>query len=272
VISCTLCGSTAESCDDEHVIPKWARRAFDIQGWVTLQARDHATSPLRHVGQMQHLNIVLRDAICRSCNNDWLGGIEKRAARILKPMAVSAKPTHVDAASQALLALWAVKTALLLELAFRQQYPEQRLVGGYLATPQELAWLRARNEPPPRSMAWLGCWDCQQSVPVNYEPSSAVLPTADGTLLAGHLTTFTLGYVAFQVFTIDFLAADQHGAPVWNSGPPEALRKALPRIWPQQPSDPDVNWPPPAFGKDAWHQLVAWNGVLRPGEQPEPAA
>lgn len=54
--------------------------------------------------------------------------------------------------------------------------------------------------------------------PVNYEPSSAVLPTADRAALAGHLTTFSLGFVAFQVFTVDFLAAEQHGAPVWNPG------------------------------------------------------
>jgi hypothetical protein len=272
VISCAFCGSTAEPSDDEHAIPKWARRAFDIQGRVTLQARDDPGSPLRHVGQMPHLNIVLRDTVCRTCNNEWLSGIEKRAARILKPMAVSAKPTRLDAAAQALFALWAVKTALLLELALRQQYPGQRTIEGYAATAQELAWLHAHNEPPPRSMVWLGCWDCQQAVPVNYEPSGTTLPTADGTPLAGHLTTFTLGYVAFQVFTVDFLAADQHGARPWNPGPPEALRQALPRIWPQQPNAADIDWPPPAFPRHAWQQLVTWDGALRPGQQPEPAA
>jgi len=106
------------------------------------------------------------------------------------------------------------ETGLLLELAVRQMYQGQRAVEGYLATTQELAWLWAKNEPPPLSMLWLGCWDCQRAVPVNYEPSGAALPTADGVPVAGHLTTFTLGFVAFQVFTVDFLAAKQHCADV----------------------------------------------------------
>ena len=60
----------------------------------------------------------------------------------------------------------------------------------------------ANLEPPPRSMVWLGCWDCQREVPVNYAPSSAPLPTRDGKPVEGHFATFTLGYAAFQVFTV----------------------------------------------------------------------
>lgn len=219
---------------------------------------------------MRQLNIVLKDAVCRRCNNQWLSTMENRVSRFLKPMAVSAKPTVLDGAAQKLLALWAVKTAFLLELAFRQQYPGQRAIGGYQATSQELTWLRYQDEPPPRSMVWLGAWDCQQNVPVNYEPSGAELPTTDGTPLAGHLTTFTLGYTAFQVFTVDYIAADLHGAPVWNPGPPAPLKDALPRIWPPQLVTPDINWPPPAFTRDDWHRLITWGSVLRPGERANP--
>jgi hypothetical protein len=28
---------------------------------------------------------------------------------------------------------------------------------------------------------------------------------------------YTLGFVAFQVFSVDFLAAEQHGAVLWNT-------------------------------------------------------
>jgi hypothetical protein len=188
-------------------------------------------------------------------------------AQILTPMAVSAQPTVLDGPAQALVAFWAVKTVLLLELAIRQMFPGQRAVDGYQATDLEFAWLRERQEPPPRSMVWLGCWDCQQQTPVNYEPSAAGMPTTDGSSLAGHLTTFTLGFVAFQVFTVDFLAAEQHGAPVWNPKPPAPLAESLVRIWPPQLVVADVSWPPPAFGRDDWRRLVTWDGALRPGEQ-----
>lgn len=269
--SCILCGAEGKPADDEHVIPKWARRAFDIQGPVTMHTRDDPDAAFAQAGTMHHLNIVLKDAICKRCNNEWLSAIEKRTAAILKPMAVSAKPIVLSAGALKLLAFWAVKTALLLELAIRQ-LPGHRKNPGYQATSQEFAWLRELEEPPPRSMAWLGCWDCQQGVPVNYEPSTAKLPTADGTPLAGHLTTFTLGYVAFQIFTVDYIAAERHGAPVWNPAPPAPLRNALPRIWPPQLTNPDVSWPLPAFRRNDWHRLVTWDGVLRPGEQPGPAA
>jgi hypothetical protein len=114
-------------------------------------------------------------------------------------------------------------------------------------------------------MVWLGYWDCQKSAPVNYEPSSAVLPTADGTVLAGHLTTFSLGFVAFQVFTVDFLAADQHGAPVWNPRTPKSLADSLDRIYPTLLGQPDLSWPPAKpLARDEWRRMVTWDDQLRP--------
>lgn len=148
----------------------------------------------------------------------------------------------------------------------RQRYPGSRLAEGHQATPLELAWLRKRNEPPPRSMVWLGCWDCQQTTPVRYAPSGAELPTADGVAVTGHFTTYTHGFVAFQVFTVDFIAAEQHQARSWNPNPPQPLTKALPRIWPRRPVTQLVVCPPPAFREDDWRRLVTWNGVLRPND------
>jgi hypothetical protein len=262
--TCIFCGAAGIPASVEHVIPKWARRAFDISGWVTVTRGESGSADRAGVGQMQHLNIILRDSICEPCNNGWLSDIEKKAARILRPLAVDAAPTALDPGAQALVALWAVKTGLLLELAWRQMYPGTRAVPGYEATAQELAWLRAHSEPPPRSMVWLGSWDCQKEIPVRYEPSAAEMPTADGSELAGHLTTFTLGFAAFQIFTVDFLAAEQHGAPVWNTRPPETMKHELARIWPRQLHSSDLAWPPPPFAHDNWRRLVTWDEKLRP--------
>ena len=49
---------------------------------------------------------------------------------ILEPVARYAQPTALDLDSQRFLAAWAIKTAYLLELAVRQQYP-----GAHLAAP-----------------------------------------------------------------------------------------------------------------------------------------
>jgi len=180
-------------------------------------------------------------------------------------MAVERRPANLDPAAQRLIALWAAKTVLLLELAIRQMYPGEPRIEGYAPSEVELAYMRRNAEPPPRSMVWLGCWDCENSKPVVYEPSSAAVPTSDGAEVAGHLATFTLGYAAFQVFSVDFLAAEQHGAILWNTRVPESLDQHLVRIWPPlQPVTPIVSWPPEQFGADEWPRLVTWDGKLRP--------
>jgi hypothetical protein len=262
-----FCGITSSRLTNEHAIPKWARDAFDIQDWITITASDGPGASPQPIRRIRHLNIVFRNQVCHRCNNEWLAGLERAVQPILTPMALLTQPqVTVTPVAQKLLALWAVKTSLLLELAIRQNPSDPRAVKGYEATTQEFAWMWAHNEPPPRSMVWLGAWDCQREVPVNYEPSSAPLPTADGAPVVGHLTTLTLGFVILQVFTVDFLAAEQHGAVVWNTRVPDSLAQALIRIWPQQLAPSDVIWPPEAFRHGQWRRLVTWDGKLRPSE------
>jgi hypothetical protein len=263
--ACLFCGTTNVKLTCEHVIPKWARRSFDIKGPVTVDAREEGLGQRRRVGSMQALNITLDDAICEKCNSVWLSRLERAIKPLLAPMAVSARPVTLSAASQKLLATWAVKTVLLLERAFRQMYPASRPVEGYQASQPEFAWLRASSEPPPRSLVWLGCWDCQQAIPLRYAPSSAPLPAPDGSQVDGHFATFTLGYAAFQVFTVDYVAADQHQASAWNDHAPASLAQALPRIWPPLLAQPEVSWPPQVFAASAWDRLVTWDGALRRG-------
>jgi hypothetical protein len=138
-------------------------------------------------------------------------------------MAIAARPAVLDAGAQAMLAFWAVKTVLLVQLAFRQMYGSRRELRGYDPASQLFAWLWASRQPPPRSMVWLSAWDCQQAdeaCRVNFEPSEAPPPTADGVPVAGDMTTITLGYVVFQVFTVEWppnSTAPATGIPVFRS-------------------------------------------------------
>lgn len=260
VETCVLCGAAGIGVTREHVIPQWARRSFDMQGPVTVDVRDESGELHQRIGTIQHLNITLDNAICRECNSEWLSRLEREVRPFLAPMAVSAKPTALDRCRQEVLATWAVKTVLLLEMAFRQMYPDRRPIEGYVASSRELRWLRENRQPPPRSLVWLACWDCEQTVPVRYAPSEAPLPTGDGSLVAGHFTTFALGYVALQVFTVNFGAADQYQARAWNAEVPPSLAQALIPVWPSRGEAP---WPPQAFARNDWNRLVTWDGVLR---------
>jgi hypothetical protein len=120
-MACVLCGS-ADSPTDEDVTPRWLLRAFDVQGPVTINAREESCEP-QAVATRPTPKIMLRGGLCSKCNNERLSRLENAAKPILAPMARYAKPTVLDLGSQRLHAAWAVKTAYLLELAARQQYP-----------------------------------------------------------------------------------------------------------------------------------------------------
>jgi hypothetical protein len=196
--SCVLCGASGDRLTDEDVIPKWALRALKVQGPITIGVREEAAEQ-QHVGTSSIFKVVLDNGLCPTCNNVRLSQLENAVKPILAPTAAEPRPTTLTAAGQKLLAAWAVKTVFLLELAIRQKFPGARPVEGYLATAPEMAWMFANLEPLPRSMVWLGCWDCQGEVPLNYAPSSASVPTRDGQPVEGHFATFTLGVFMTEI-------------------------------------------------------------------------
>jgi len=193
-------------------------------------------------------------------------------------MAVRREPAILDLTTRRLLAMWAIKTVYLLELASRQRYPGVRAVEGCQPSKSEMGWLLARLEqrsakliePPPRSMVWLACWDCKapsvenRASMVHYAPSTALLPTPGGGEVAGQFTTLAVGFAVFQVFTVDFVEAEHREAVTWNPGPPRSLADAIQLIWPCRLGVGDVAWPRPAFPHDSFDRLANWDRKLRP--------
>ena len=102
--ACALCGATGVPLTDEDVIPKWALRAFNVQGPVTIQIREEGGSP-EEVGESRRFKLVLEGGLCQRCNNVRLSQLENKVKPILAPMAVECRPTSIDANGQRLLAI-----------------------------------------------------------------------------------------------------------------------------------------------------------------------
>jgi hypothetical protein len=270
-MACVLCGSH-DSPTDEDVIPRWLLREFDVQGRVTVNVREES-GQAQAVTVRPNPKILLQGGLCTTCNNERLSRLENAVKPVLGPMARYVQPTVLDLNTQRLLAVWAVKTVYLLELAARQQYPGVRLVEGYEPSVSEKGWLLGQLEmrpvtqldPPPRSMVWLTCWDCNEQSVFSYAPSSAALPTPDGGEVVGQFATLAVGFAAFQVFTVDYVEATRREAVVWNTRPPDSIASAVPRIWPQLLGAVAVSWPPATFANGDFDRLANWDRALRRG-------
>jgi hypothetical protein len=270
-VACVLCGS-ADRPTDEDVIPKWLLRAFDVRGLVTVSSREESDKP-RLVTKRYSPKLLLEGGLCRECNTVRLSRLERVVKPILEPMARDARTTVLDLDNQRLLAAWAIKTVYLVELAARQQFSGARRIEGYTPSVAEVGWLldqlerrpAAQIEPPPRSMVWLACWDCEQQRVLNYAPSSAPLRAPTGGTVVGQFTTLALGFAAFQVFTVDYVEAELREAEIWNTRAPTSIRAALPRIWPHLLAADPVIWPPPAFSNAEFDRLASWDNALRRG-------
>ena len=256
---------------DEHVIPNWirsrlqrTRRAFDPNASQRLSVYSAQPGVSAHdeIDTMDALNIRLKRMVCGSCNSGFLSRMENRVVDILGPMIFEATPTVLDRVMQQDIAVWATKTILLLELAVRQKYPQQRPIDGYVPSDAELAWLYGSRQPPPRSIVWISCWDCRMETPFMFEPASAKLPVENGTFVETHITSFAVGFVSFQLVSTDFVRAEHSGASHWVGVVPPTLREAIHRMWPE--TGLVVNWPSLSFGNEDWHRFVTWDGNLRP--------
>jgi hypothetical protein len=276
-MACVLCGSW-DNPTDEDVIPKWLLRAFDVQGPIRVNVREEAGDP-HEVRTHRHFQVTLGGGLCSKCNNELLSRLEQLVQPILEPMAVRREPTTLDLASQRLLAVWAIKTVYLMELAARQRYSGARLVEGYQPSNSEKGWLLAQFEqqpvklvePPRYSMVWLACWDCMapgavnRGSIVNYAPSTAPLPAPGGREVVGQFATLAVGFAVFQVFTVDFVEAEVRKAKGWNPDPPDSIAHAIPLIWPHRLYAGDIAWPPPVFPNDSFDRLANWDLALRRG-------
>jgi hypothetical protein len=222
---CAFCGATDLTA--EHVWPKWISRELGHRSGFTMP------SPY---GPRRLRSLDITAPICVTCNNRWLGVLEKDVQPVLAPL-IRGEERTLSPGEQQLLATWAVKTTLMLDL----------LSGKPLIPTAFYYDLRLRRCPHEGQLVWLGAYrDCHyaawaQRGELHVGISAGEPPNA-------FVSTFAAFRVVFQV-----AGAFDRGV-TFNEG--RLLAAALARVWP--PGGHSVDWPPKklAFGDDSLAELV----------------
>ena len=226
---CVFCG-TVGSLSDEHVVPKWVRKALQIREPV------REFSGPAYVSAAETLAIVFHE-VCVSCNTGWMESLERDACPVLGPLLLGAAPGTsrvLDPDQQAILATWAVKTSLLLALSkFRgQDY-------GWIPA-STLHWLYRHHDarmPPPGTRVWLAGFSASE-VPASVQAACLYDASRDP---AAQCVTFSVGCVLFQVFATGQTDADPSPDNEAWLAPKGLYTSALLQI---APSCSPLRWPP----------------------------
>lgn len=183
------------------------------------------------------LELTVR-CVCKQCNNTWMNRLDEEAERQVGALA-AATPLTVVGAELAVIATWATKIAMLLELTRRPSGLTRRRA---LVPPSQHAELFQLKQPPASASLWVarvappwpGVWWRTAPLSLTWIAPEAVSRYGSP---SASLITCAFGAVAFQVLfapPVDFFRDE--GARRTEDGA-DFMR----RLWPEQ----QLVWPPP---------------------------
>ena len=230
---CPFCESTKD-LSDEDAIPEWISKAIRDQtgGFFT-------TTLYGLVKKSQFARVLAR--ICRPCNNHWLAVMEQDTGPVLLDLIKgSVESRELSADDQRLIARWAIKTALMIDLS-----ADVRVVP--LGFYQQL---RQRREPLPSMVVRIGAY-CGTERAVYFARAPLFLADPKPEAPDAFVCTFAMHRLVLQVW-----GHFTNGNATLHDDRSN-FEPAFHRIWPIVHDS--VTWPRDglAFGDQALNDFVA---------------
>lgn len=225
--SCVFCGG--RPLTREHIWPEW----------IISSVRKHLGPAPVQVARLNddpyvvpELNATVK-VVCAGCNNGWMSELETRVRPALEPMILGRLPVALTPVMQAMLARWAFKTAVMIDLfkpsADRDYGPreyrmlkDRHLFSGMpvLRDPLVMVWTAAYQGPAAGYSSLSSAFPFV--TPPTYTPEGIVATPGNTTRGVSH--TLRLMHVLFQV-----LVVERGAYPILSvSSPPASIRLAPP--------------------------------------------
>ena len=219
---CLFCEKPADS--KEHLWSKWILNSLKSQDPIVVELGKAPPSK-------PFTGDVTVKCVCTECNNSWMSQLEAK----IKPLVGSLMQdlsAPLDAAQQKDVALWALKTAMVLEGT-----KSKAIVRAYQQADCEQ--LRVSSSIPPRTRIWLGRFSGSGRLATGTDigVNMGEVPNA----AHGCVTTIIVGHLAIQVLSINVPA--KYDNEIVNIGCKMGpWNELLIDVWPI--ASGSVVWPP----------------------------
>lgn len=220
---CLFCDNIPGS--REHLWPAWIHRRKDF-GPIRLQ-RGMSPEVIVHNPQQTV------KTVCGTCNGGWMSSLEAENIPLIGSMFQDIS-IPLDAAQQHSVAVWAMKTAMMLEST------KGRNAANGFYTHEEGLNLRVSRTIPDRTRIWIGRISEQH---LGASGTDFTIQTSDGKRLGmGSVATITVGHFVVQVVTTH-IDPEYAAVDIPDVQPkPGDWDKMLLKIWPS--GRQSLDWPP----------------------------
>jgi hypothetical protein len=243
--TCMFCQKQASSKED--IWPQWLTKRFPLSDASFMEAERGG----QKLGTWKNKSPKLLPVrcVCGVCNNGWMSKLEVEMKPIVESI-LDKQLRVVDASSQAVISVWAVKAAMALE----SLYPERV----YFYSEDERKNIRAISTIPTRTSIWIASCVNQPNI---YSVGKDLRTAQGGNEAKAYVTTMAFGSLAIQVASIRVLANLPQEVKITYDSREGPWDKTLLQVWPI--SRQSQQWPP-RYGLNGEYGLEALTERLSP--------
>lgn len=202
---------------NEDAWPRWLMKRFPGSG----TARIYAERGGRNLGNWPTAKKILQiKCLCAFCNNGWMSKLENEVKPVIEPI-LDNKLQKLDVSAQSTVALWAVKTGMVLE-GVDSRRP-------WFYTKAERQLMRTARGLPQRTSVWIAKCLNQPDV---YSAAKDHRTVPGANEVRAFATTVGFGSLALQVVTIRTTVAVPGSVAVTYDVSDGPWDRVLVQVWP----------------------------------------